>query len=74
MRRYIAVMKTNVNMKNRSRGRPPHENVRDRLFQMRIDAEFLRVLDDWRSGERPIPSRAEAIRRLILAAAKRHEA
>lgn len=34
-------------------------------FQMRTDAAFLRVVDDWRRAQPDIPARAEAIRRLV---------
>ena len=34
-------------------------------FEMRIDSELLERLDLWRQGEDDIPSRAEAVRRLI---------
>jgi len=38
---------------------------KDRPFQMRASEEFLRKLDDWRRLQRDLPSRAEAIRRLV---------
>ena len=37
----------------------------DKVFQMRSSEEFLRRIDDWRRQQDDIPSRAEAIRRLI---------
>src|SRR3546814_20914545 len=39
--------------------------VNDRTFQMRASDEWLRKLDDWRRLQPDIPSRAEAIRRLV---------
>jgi hypothetical protein len=36
-------------------------------FEMRIDSELLERLDQWRSTEDDMPSRAEAVRRLIEA-------
>ena len=39
--------------------------VNDRLFQMRTTEEFLRRVDDWRRGQEDLPSRTEAIRRLV---------
>jgi hypothetical protein len=39
--------------------------VHDRQFQMRVSDSFLESVDDWRRGETPIPSRAEAIRFLV---------
>jgi hypothetical protein len=37
----------------------------DRLLQMRVDDEFIAIVDEWRAAQRPIPSRTEAIRRLV---------
>lgn len=37
----------------------------DKVFQMRTSEEFLRRIDDWRRHQPDLPSRAEAIRRLI---------
>src|SRR3712207_1276035 len=37
-----------------------------RLF-MRVDADFLRRIDDWRRQQPAIPSRSEAIRQLVEA-------
>lgn len=37
----------------------------DKQMQMRVSDEFLRAIDDWRRDQDDIPSRAEAIRRLI---------
>jgi hypothetical protein len=34
-------------------------------FIMRASPEFLRAIDDWRRKQPEIPSRAEAIRRLV---------
>lgn len=34
-------------------------------FQMRVDETFLRSVDDWRRQQPELPSRAEAIRRLV---------
>jgi hypothetical protein len=49
---------------NRPRGRPS-KHPQDRLFQMRVSEQFLRMVDDWRRGQTDLPSRAEAIRRLV---------
>jgi len=41
---------------------------------MRVTAEFLNAVDDWRNKQPDSPSRAEAIRRLVetsLAAARK---
>jgi hypothetical protein len=37
----------------------------DKVFQMRATEDWLRRLDDWRRAQIIIPSRAEAIRRLV---------
>jgi hypothetical protein len=54
---------------NRPRGRPS-KRPQDRLFQMRVSEQFLRMVDDWRRGQTDLPSRAEAIRRLVELATK----
>jgi hypothetical protein len=48
----------------RTRGRPP-KRTQDRPFQMRVSESFLRMVDDWRRGQLDVPSRAEAIRRMV---------
>ena len=52
----------------RTPGRPSKE-LQDRPFQMRVSEEFLRKVDDWRRRQKDLPSRAEAIRRLVELAA-----
>ncbi|MCJ2092272.1 hypothetical protein MKK67_07155 [Methylobacterium sp. J-072] len=37
----------------------------DRVFQMRVSDAFLSTLDEWRRGQPDLPSRAEAVRRLV---------
>jgi hypothetical protein len=37
----------------------------DQLLQVRCDAAFLARLDDWRRLQPDIPSRGEAVRRLV---------
>jgi hypothetical protein len=54
----------------RSRGRPRKRTTQDRPFQMRVSEEFLRMVDDWRRSQVDLPSRAEAIRRLVELATK----
>jgi hypothetical protein len=54
---------------NRPRGRPS-KRPQDRLFQMRVSEQFLRTVDDWRRYQTDLPSRAEAVRRLVELAAK----
>jgi hypothetical protein len=43
----------------------PKKGLQDRPFQMRVSEGFLRTVDDWRRRQRDLPSRAEAIRRLV---------
>ena len=43
----------------------PPGRIQDRPFQMRVTEEFLRTIDDWRRKQPDLPSRAEAIRRLV---------
>ena len=50
-------------------GRPPGR-VQNRPFQMRVTEDFLRMIDDWRRRQSDLPSRAEAIRRLVAQAVK----
>ena len=45
-------------------GRPPGR-IQDRLFQMRVSEDFLKAIDKWRAKQDDLPSRAEAIRRLV---------
>ena len=45
-------------------GRPPGRE-HTKVFQMRASEEFLARIDDWRRVQPDIPSRAEAIRRLV---------
>ena len=48
----------------RPRGRPA-KRTQDRPFQMRVSESFLRMVDNWRRGQIDVPSRAEAIRRMV---------
>jgi len=34
-------------------------------LQLRVGPSFLKAVDEWRSAQRPIPSRAAAIKRLV---------
>ena len=38
-------------------------------FQLRASPAFLKLLDDWRRKQSDIPSRSEAVRRLVEAGA-----
>jgi len=48
----------------------PSKAPQDRPFQMRVSEAFLRAVDDWRRRQKDLPSRAEAIRRLVELGAK----
>lgn len=37
----------------------------ERVFNFRYDDAFMGVIEDWRAQQRPVPSKAEAIRRLV---------
>ena len=37
-------------------------------IRMRVSAEYVAGIDEWRAKQRPIPSRSEAIRRLTAMA------
>jgi hypothetical protein len=56
-------------MIKRTRGRPT-KKAQDRPFQMRVSEDFFRTVDDWRRGQIDLPSRAEAIRRMVDLAAR----
>jgi hypothetical protein len=60
---------TSMTSNRRPRGRPS-KRTQDRPFQMRVSEPFLRTVDDWRRGQIDVPSRAEAIRRMVELAAK----
>ena len=55
--------------KNRPRGRPAGR-AQDRPFQMRVSEAFLQTVDEWRRAQIDLPSRAEAIRRMVELASK----
>lgn len=44
--------------------------MKDQLLQIRADIKFVEKLDDWRRAQPDLPSRAEAIRRLVEIALK----
>jgi len=43
----------------------------DQVLQVRCDAAFLKLLDDWRRKQPEIPSRPDAVRRLVRLALER---
>jgi hypothetical protein len=44
---------------------PMSEEEQSERFQMRVSPSFLKAIDEWRRKQSDIPSRAEAIRRLV---------
>lgn len=43
----------------------PMTDERTRPYQMRVTEEWLAIIDEWRRKQPDLPSRAEAIRRLV---------
>jgi hypothetical protein len=43
----------------------PRRTELNHTFQMRVDPAFIKTVDDWRRLQPDLPSRAEAIRRLV---------
>lgn len=43
----------------------PMKTERGRLYHMVVSDDFVQRIDDWRRRQHDIPSRAEAIRRLV---------
>jgi hypothetical protein len=50
--------------KSQGKRRGPAPTGQGTPIQVRVHEQFLKALDDWRSVQRPIPSRPEAIRQL----------
>ena len=66
---FVNTKHTKMTSIRRPPGRPS-KGPQDRPFQMRVSEEFLRTVDDWRRRQKDLPSRAEAIRRLVELAAR----
>jgi hypothetical protein len=49
----------------------PSGGKQDRPFQMRVSEEFLELVDEWRRVQPDLPSRSEAIRRIVVAEAQK---
>ena len=45
-------------------------NEQTERFEMRVTKSFLKSVDDWRRRQEDLPTRAEAIRRLVEAGIK----
>ena len=66
---FVNTKYTRMTKNRRPLGRPT-KSPQDRPFQMRVSEDFLRAVDDWRRRQKDLPSRAEAIRRLVELATK----
>jgi hypothetical protein len=44
--------------------------IHDRPFQMRVNDEFLALVDSWRKAQPIMPTRTEAIRQMVEIAAR----
>lgn len=49
----------------KSIGRPKGATQTERL-ELRVPANFVEWVDEWRSEQRPIPSRSEAVRFMVM--------
>ena len=43
----------------------PTDDPKDSTLQMRVSKAFLKSIDEWRRKQDDLPSRSEAIRRLV---------
>jgi hypothetical protein len=43
----------------------PTDDPKDSTLQMRVSKAFLKSIDEWRRRQPDLPSRAEAIRKLV---------
>jgi hypothetical protein len=57
-------MKTSISDNTKPRGRPPSTGT-GTLIGVRLQADNLTKIDDWRRKQDDLPNRPEAIRRLI---------
>lgn len=62
-------MKASISDSTKSRGRPPSTGI-GTLIGLRLQADSLTKLDDWRRKQDDLPNRPEAIRRLLELALK----
>ena len=59
-----------VNTKSNKKMGRPEGRRQGRPFQMRVNEEWLSLVDEWRRHQPDIPMRSEAIRRMVEIAAK----
>jgi hypothetical protein len=64
----MGAVNTVITMMQKKAGRPPGHAPPFRPFQMKVPDSFLETVDDWRRKQPDLPSRAEAIRRLVAIA------
>jgi hypothetical protein len=55
---------TEITQMTKKVGRPPGR-LKNRPFQMRVDAAFLAKIDDWRRKQPDFPNKTQAIIRLV---------
>jgi hypothetical protein len=60
----IAQMRKKITQAPKKVGRPAGRDF-PRLMQMKVNDEFISTIDEWRRQQPDLPSRAEAIRRMV---------
>lgn len=68
MTMFICCMAQHVNieiMKNTKKLGRPATGRKGRPMQLYAEDDFIAMIDEWRSTQRPIPPRSVAIRRLV---------
>lgn len=55
---------TKISNMTKKAGRPLGRK-QDRLVQMRLSEEFITKIDEWRRHQPDLPSRTEAVRRMV---------
>lgn len=66
---YYSIMPT-VNKRTTKKGPGRPATGQDPVTAIRLSVDMRAALDDWRRGQPDLPSRSEAIRRLVEAALK----
>jgi hypothetical protein len=67
---FANVVNTTSAMMAKSTRKPVKPGGQDRPFQMRVSESFLRAVDEWRRRQQDLPSRSEAIRRMVELASR----
>jgi hypothetical protein len=64
---FVCFVNTNYQAMKKKIGRPTSEpeSRQTHQLQMRVSAEFIAKLDKWRGAQLGVPSRTEAVRRLV---------